>query len=156
MSTPPAAQTLAAIHAWTRLDQAFAGLNRELQRHHQVTGAQLAILRMLDEWGEALSLQEMRDRLVMHPATLGQLVDRLASREWVALAADPDDRRRRIVRLTTKGRRLIRNAPLAGPIRLRYAKADPARLQRLAAAFEDAIVLFGLENYQPDRTSQKG
>jgi DNA-binding MarR family transcriptional regulator len=140
-------EALAAIRAWTRLDQAFAGFNRELQRDHQITGAQLAILRMLDEWGEALSLLEMRDRLVVHPATLGQLVDRLARNELVAVTTDPGDRRRRIVRLTAKGRHLTKEAPLAGPVRLRYAKADAERLRRMTAAFEDAIVLFGLQNY---------
>ncbi|WP_222853459.1 MarR family winged helix-turn-helix transcriptional regulator [Fodinicola acaciae] len=137
-------EALAAIRAWARLDQAFAEFNRQLQRRHKVTGGQLAILRMVEEWGGDLALQEMRDQLAMHPATLGQLVDRLADREFVSLANDPTDRRRRIVRVTKKGRRLLRETPLAGPVRLRYVKADPARLRRLAEAFDDAVELFNL------------
>jgi hypothetical protein len=39
-----------AIRAWMRLDQAIAGFNRELERRHGVTGAQLAILRIVAEW----------------------------------------------------------------------------------------------------------
>lgn len=149
MMTSP--EALAAIRAWTRLDQAFAQFNRELQRTHKVTGGQLAILRMLEEWGGSLSLQEMRDQLAMHPATLGQLVDRLADRDLLALATDAGDRRRRVVRVTAKGRRLLKEAPLAGPVRLRYVKTDAPRLRRLAEAFDDAITLFNLNSDERDK-----
>jgi DNA-binding MarR family transcriptional regulator len=73
----------------------------------------------------------------MHPATLGQLLDRLAQRELVNLTPDPGDRRRRV----------LREAPLAGPVRLRQTEADSARLRDLTAALDDAIELFGLEDY---------
>ena len=149
------AQALAAIRAWTRLDQAIASFNRALERRHGVTGAQLAILRLVQEWGSPLPgtqervvpLAAMRERLVMHPATLGQLLDRLSERGLVTLTADPGDRRRRLVALTAEGIRMVGDAPLAGPVRLRHVPADPDRLRRLAEAFQDAIVLFGLEEY---------
>ncbi|HEV7710081.1 MAG TPA: MarR family transcriptional regulator [Asanoa sp.] len=136
-----------AIRAWMRLDQAIAGFNRELERRHGVTGAQLAILRIVAEWQPRVGLAELRQRLVMHPATLGQLLDRLAQRDLVTLTPDPDDRRRRVVALTAAGERVLREAPLAGPVRLRQVPADPARLRDLTAALDDAIQLFGLEDY---------
>jgi hypothetical protein len=40
-------------------------------------------------------------------------------------------------------------APLAGPIRLREIDHDPARLDALKSAFEDAIDLFGLAGHLP-------
>ncbi|HEX6356668.1 hypothetical protein [Actinophytocola sp.] len=40
--------------------------------------------------------------------------------------------------------RLTEEALLAGPVRLRHAPVAPDRLRRLAEAFDDAIVLFGL------------
>ena len=141
-------EALAAIRAWTRLDQAIAGFNRALERDHGVTGAQLAILRIVREFTEradGVALAALRERLVMHPATLGQLLDRLAERGLVTVTADPRDRRRRMVALSADGRRLTDAAPLAGPVRLRHVDADPERLARLAAALEDAIVLFGLD-----------
>lgn len=140
---------LAAIQAWTRLDAAIGAFNRRLEREHGVTGAQLAILRIVREWsaGGGLALSVLRERLVMHPATLGQLLDRLATRGLVDVSPDPDDRRRRLVILTAEGERLVTAAPLAGPVRLRYKPADPATLRRLAQALDDAIVLFGLEEY---------
>ena len=144
MATPEA---VSAIQAWIRLDQAIAAFHRELDRNHGVTGAQLAILRLLAEWGPEIRLADLRSRLVMHPATLGQLLDRLAMRGLVDLTADPTDRRRRVVRLTDQGIRVIKEAPLAGPVRLRQVPEDPRRLRRLSRALSDAIVLFGLEEY---------
>ncbi|MEU8657969.1 MarR family transcriptional regulator [Actinoplanes philippinensis] len=140
-------EALAAMQAWTRLDQAVAGLNRELEQRFGVTGAQLAILRIVAEWRPPVPLAGLRERLVMHPATLGQLLDRLAGRGFVALTPDPADRRRRLVEITDRGRELLEQAPVAGPVRLRQADADPERLRRLAAALTDAIELFGLEEY---------
>jgi DNA-binding MarR family transcriptional regulator len=43
----------------------------------------------------AVPLAVLRQRLVMHPATLGQILDRLTERGLVTLAVDPKDRRRR-------------------------------------------------------------
>ncbi|MDQ7909605.1 MarR family transcriptional regulator [Phytohabitans sp. ZYX-F-186] len=150
---------LAAVQAWTRLDAAIGAFNRHLEREHGVTGAQLAILRIVREWSGAggLALSAMRERLVMHPATLGQLLDRLATRGLVEVSPDRGDRRRRLVRLTGAGQRLLDAAPLAGPVRLRYQPADPTRLRRLAQALDDAIVLFGLEGYtHGERTGEPG
>jgi DNA-binding MarR family transcriptional regulator len=144
MATPEA---VSAIQAWIRLDQAIAAFHRELDRNHGVTGAQLAIMRLLAEWGPEVRLADLRGRLVMHPATLGQLLDRLAMRGLVDLTADPADRRRRVVRLTDQGIRVIKEAPVAGPVRLRQIPEDPRRLRRLSRALADAIVLFGLEEY---------
>lgn len=147
---------VAAIRAWTRLDQAIVAFNRFLEREYGVTGAQLAVLRLVHEWaaGDSVSLAAMRERLVMHPATLGQLLDRLAARGLVTLRSDPADRRRRLVRLTDTGARLMAEAPVGGPVRLRYVEADRRRLRRLKAALDDAVVLFGLEEYRDDRSGK--
>ena len=146
------ADAVAAIQAWTRLDQALTAFNRELDRNHGVTGAQLAILRRVHEWGPQVRLSELRSRLVMHPATLGQLVDRLAARDLVDLTADAIDRRRRLVELTDHGYKVMATAPLAGPVRLGEIEADPGRLRRLTRALTDAVDLFGLDGYVADRS----
>lgn len=140
-------EAVAAIRSWTRLDQAIATFNRRLEKRFGVTGAQLAILRLVAGWGPRVRLGDLRDRLVMHPATIGQLLDRLSARGLVELTPDPDDRRRRIVVLTPEGRRVTEEAPLVGPVRLRHVPADAERLRRLTAALDDAVILFGLEEY---------
>ena len=140
---------LEAIRAWVRLDTAFRSFNRFLKARHRVTGAQLAMLRIVGEM-EPVTLGQLRARLIMHPATLGQLVDRLAVQRLVLRAPSRIDRRSREVTLSARGRDLLRSAPLAGPVRLRSTRVDPARLKAMADAFTDAIALFGLEEWDRD------
>src|SRR5262249_61760648 len=110
-------------------------------------GSRLQIMRVPTEGAPEARLADLRGRFFLPPATLGQLLDRLAIRGLVALTADPTDRRRRVVRLTDRGNRVVRDAPLAGPVRLRQVPEDARRLRRLSRALNDAIVLFGLEDY---------
>jgi DNA-binding MarR family transcriptional regulator len=144
-------QALSAIVAWVRLDQAIQGFNQALRRQFGITGLQLAVLRILGE-RPALPLAALRKSLVMHPATLGQSIDELRGMELVTVTRDPRDKRARIVALTDKGRELIAKAPLAGPVRLREIETDPARLDALKAAFDEAVELFGLTAYLPKRS----
>jgi DNA-binding MarR family transcriptional regulator len=143
-------QALSAIVAWVRLDRAFENLNAELRRTYGLTGLQLSVLRILAERPQ-LPLAALRKALVMHPATLGQAIDKLRVMDLVTVRRDPDDKRSRNVALTEAGTVLVRDAPLVGPVRLRDVAADPLRLERLAAALEDAIDLFGLDAWAPGR-----
>jgi DNA-binding MarR family transcriptional regulator len=143
-------QALSAIVAWVRLDRAFENLNAELKRRYGITGLQLAVLRILSERPQ-LPLAALRKALVMHPATLGQAIDKLRIMELVTVRRDADDKRSRIVALSAAGKEMIAGAPLAGPVRLRDVTVEPARLERLAAALEDAIELFGLSDWAPGR-----
>ena len=146
MAGSPPADALLAIRAWLRLDQAFTAFNRYLRGAHGVTGAQLAMLRIIGET-PAVTLAQLRARLAMHPATLGQLIDRLTRLGLVDRRADSHDRRLRQVSLTAAGRRLLAAAPVAGPVRLRYEVPESTRLRTLAHAFQDAIDLFGLSRW---------
>jgi len=144
----PTAEALAAIRAWYQLDQAFVHFNRSLRASAGVTGVQLALLRIIAE-AAPVTLADLRGRLAMHPATLGQLVDRLVQAGLVSRSIHRDDRRLRQVDLTPTGRRLLAQAPVAGPVRLRVADATPDQLRQLADAFELAVSLFGLEAWAP-------
>ena len=139
-------QALSAIVAWVRLDAAIQGFNQTLRKEFGITGLQLAVLRILGE-RPSLPLAALRKSLVMHPATLGQSIDELRVMELVTVTRDQRDKRARIVALTDKGRELMARAPIAGPVRLRAMDHDVQKLDRLKAAFEDAIGLFGLEGY---------
>jgi DNA-binding MarR family transcriptional regulator len=142
----PAGDAVRAIRSWLRLERAFAAFNRELRATVGLTGAQLAMLRIVAEVGPT-TLAGLRERLRLHPATLGQLVDRLREKSLVRLSVDPDDARRRVVELTGEGEHALREAPLAGPVRLRSVETDPARLATLADALDDAVELFGLQRW---------
>jgi DNA-binding MarR family transcriptional regulator len=147
MDQPPA-RALQAIRSWLRLDIAFAQFNRYLQRTYGVTGAQLAMLRLIHE-ADPVTLATLRTRLAMHPATLGQLVARLEKLRLVRLSPAPNDRRQRRVSVTDEGHHLLAQAPVAGPIRLRTVAGDEGHLRALAQAFEDAVHDFGLEEWAP-------
>lgn len=146
-------QALSVIVAWVRLEQAFDTLTLELKRRFGLTRLQVSVLQILRERPQ-LPLAALRKALVMHPATLGQAIDKLRVKELVTVRRDPEDRRSRIVALTAEGAQLIGNAPLTGPVRLRDIHVDPARLERLALALDDAIELFGLEQWAPGRRSE--
>ncbi|MEQ1769408.1 MAG: MarR family transcriptional regulator [Devosia sp.] len=145
-------QALSAIVAWVRLDQAIQAFNLRLRREFGITGLQLAVMRILGERPQ-LPLAALRKSLVMHPATLGQSIDELRAMDLVTVARDSRDKRARVVALTEKGRDLMTRAPLAGPVRLREIEAEPARLDALKAAFDDALLLFGL-NQDPQAASR--
>lgn len=147
------------VQAWAQLERALTRLNQVLENEFGLTGQQLAILRMVDDWAgpdQATPLATLRERLFMHPATIGQLLDRLADRDLVMVGPDPRDRRRRLVRVTEQGCRVLAKAPLAGPVRLRHVTAEPGRLKRLAEALNDAVILFGLQDYVAERPDGAG
>jgi DNA-binding MarR family transcriptional regulator len=144
-------QALSAIVAWVRLDQAIQSFNQMLRKQFGITGLQLGVLRILGERPQ-LPLAALRKSLVMHPATLGQSIDELRAMELCTVTRDPRDKRARIIAITDKGRELMARAPLAGPVRLREIETEPARLDALKAAFEDAVDLFGLADHVPKKT----
>lgn len=144
-------QALSAIVAWVRLDAAIQNFNQQLRKEYGITGLQLAVLRILGE-RPALPLAALRKTLVMHPATLGQSIDELRALGLCTVERASRDKRARVVAITDKGKDLMARAPVAGPVRLRELDHDPARLDRLKLAFEDAIDLFGLADHLPDKT----
>ena len=143
-------QALSAIVAWVRLDAAIQNFNQSLRKEFGITGLQLAILRILGE-RPALPLAALRKSLVMHPATLGQSIDELRGMGLCTVNRNPADKRARQVAITDKGKELMARAPMSGPVRLRAMDHDVAKLDRLKAAFEDAIEMFGLTGHLPGK-----
>jgi DNA-binding MarR family transcriptional regulator len=88
----------------------------------------------------------------MHPATLGQAIDGLRLKGHCVVRRDDADKRARQVAITAQGLALAREAPLAGPDRLRQVDHEVKRLDALAAALGDAVALFGLGRWE---TGQK-
>jgi DNA-binding MarR family transcriptional regulator len=144
-------QALSAIVAWVRLDAALQSFNLALRKDYGITGLQLAVLRILGQ-RPSLPLAALRKALVMHPATLGQSIDELRTMGLCTVARDSRDKRARQVAITDKGRELMSRAPIAGPVRLRAMDHDTQKLDRLKAAFEDAVEMFGLTDYLPGKT----
>jgi DNA-binding MarR family transcriptional regulator len=96
-------------------DQIGYVLRRVTQRHlavfaaaiPEVTTTQFAVLARLAETGP-LSQNQLGRAVAMDAATIKGVVDRLTRLALVATTADPDDRRRLTVALTTEGAGLYR------------------------------------------------
>ncbi|RRD03751.1 MarR family transcriptional regulator [Arachnia propionica] len=138
-----------AIRAWWRLERARARFDAHVRRDSGVTGSQLALLRIIDE-REPVSIRQLRDELDWHPASLGQAIQRLEGRGFVAVAQDPSDRRRRICQLTAAGQALLHRTPVAGPVRLRTLHMAPEDLTVMRRGFELALAAFGWEEWSDD------
>ena len=144
-------QALSVLVAWVRLDAAIQNFNQMLRKEFGITGLQLAVLRILGE-RPSIPLAALRKSLVMHPATLGQSIDELRTMGLCTVDRDSRDKRARMVTITDKGKELMARAPVAGPVRLRAMDHDVVKLDRLKAAFEDAIIMFGLSEHLPKKT----
>jgi MarR family transcriptional regulator, lower aerobic nicotinate degradation pathway regulator len=113
-TTATAADPPGAEAAYALDDQVGFMLRRALQRHlalfaegiPEVTNTQFAALARLDELGP-LSQNRLGRATAMDATTIKGVVDRLAVRGLVAIAPDPDDRRRLRVTLTDAGRDLF-------------------------------------------------
>ena len=94
---------------------------------------QFGVLLCLGHSPEGLVQSELGARLHLDKATVTELVRRMGRRGLVTANRDPDDGRRRIVSLTTAGRRIL--TELHGPAvqvdRLLLAGLDAAEQQEL-------------------------
>lgn len=139
-------QALAAMVAWMRLDTALKAFEAALKRDHKITTLQLAVLHIVSERPH-IPLAALRKALLAHPATLGQAIDDLRRKGLCLVRTNPEDRRARNVFLSEAGAALVAAVPMAGPMRLRDVAGESERLDRLTPALNDALELFGLEDW---------
>lgn len=152
VSTQIQSDAVTTIRSWYALDQALRAAGKSMTHHFGVTGAQVAILRIVAE-REKWALTDLKQRLAMHPATLGQHLDRLSAKRLIHAGKDPEDGRRKIVAATPHGRHLISTIPLIGPVRLRSAPIPEEDLAAMTRGFELAFTHFGLTEDLPAQKS---
>ncbi|MEU7852636.1 MarR family transcriptional regulator [Nonomuraea sp. NPDC049141] len=97
-----------------------------------IDGRELAVLHVLDE-ADPLSQQEAARRLRIDRTTMVALVDALEGKKLVSRRPHPDDRRKNMVELTTRGRDTLRDGGQA------VEEAERAFLAKLPA--DDAVLL---------------
>jgi DNA-binding MarR family transcriptional regulator len=79
----------------------------------------------------ALPITKVGERLLVHPAGITKLVDKLEAQDLVRREANPDDRRGTLARITPEGRRISREATkVLGEIRF-GANLPPDELEQL-------------------------
>ncbi|MBT2227185.1 MarR family winged helix-turn-helix transcriptional regulator [Nonomuraea sp. NEAU-A123] len=109
-------------HANLRLTQ----LTGPALEPYGIDGRELAVLHVLDE-ADPLSQQEAARRLRIDRTTMVALIDTLEGKKLVSRRPHPDDRRKNMVELTTRGRDTLRDGGQA------VEEAERAFLAKLPA-----------------------
>jgi MarR family transcriptional regulator, organic hydroperoxide resistance regulator len=93
-----------------RIFKAIQDYSYEVSDKFGTTGPQLWALKTISQ-NEILSLGELGRRMYLHPSTITGLIDRLEKKGLVERDRDQTDRRVIKVRLTSKGKGLVKRAP---------------------------------------------
>ena len=84
--------------------------SKKIRKDTGITGPQLLAMKTLFESPD-LSISELARRIYLHPATVVGIVDRLEARSFVKRRRSKKDLRQVNVRLTAKGKGVLRKAP---------------------------------------------
>lgn len=132
-----------AIHAQSARIESALGL----------TGPQLWALREVARSPEGISLGAIAERLALHKATAGRIVERLIARRLVRGGRPAWDRRIFLVVATPRGAKLARRAvanPAQADLLSKLERLDAARLRRLERALAGIVALIGAEDVAPE------
>jgi DNA-binding MarR family transcriptional regulator len=101
-----------ATSVWVRLLKAHSLLLREVRRRvpDPLTLPQFDVLAQLHRRGDGMTSGELTRELVVTAGNLTGIIDRLVRMELVGRHSVPGDRRAVRLRLTPRGRRLMRSA----------------------------------------------
>ena len=84
--------------------------SKKIRKDTGITGPQLLAMKTLFESPD-LSISELARRIYLHPATVVGIVDRLEGQSFVKRRRSKEDLRQVNVRLTAKGKGVLRKAP---------------------------------------------
>lgn len=100
-----------------RIVQAFRLASRKAEARFGLSGAQLFVLQSLKD-GSSLTINELGERTYTHQSSVSTVVARLEKKRLLLRAKSRSDARRREVKLTTKGKSLLRMRMEPGQTRL--------------------------------------
>lgn len=153
-SRPDLTTALDAVRRIVRvLRQSSARTERELG----VGGAQLFVLHQL-AIAPASSVNELADRTYTHQSSVSVVVRRLVEQGLVARRPAVADARRRELRLTAAGRRLVERAPLPVQVRLiqGLSALRPAELATLSGLLRRVVQGMGAAGEPPSMLFAEG
>ena len=123
------------VHCWLVLGKAFQAASKYLYAGLEETGIDDTDFRILEALLNKgpLPVNTIGPKVYLTPGSISVAVDRLLDRGLVSRVESPEDRRVRIVSLTSRGKELI--APVfrkhAAEIRKVFADASPKELRNL-------------------------
>jgi DNA-binding MarR family transcriptional regulator len=86
-------------------------ITKELARRADLTGPQLAVVKLLEQIGD-LSLSELSERIRAQNSTVTGIIDRMEREGLVTRERSREDRRVVYIKLTPKGRKLAEEIPV--------------------------------------------
>ncbi len=130
---PEQADRMAAITSVMRAQQVLLAEAERVLKPHGLTFAAYEALQLLSfTRSGALPMGKMGERLMVHPASVTNAIDRLEARGLVRRRPAPDDRRRVLAEITDEGRALASAAT---------ASLNEAAFGLGAVADDDAVEL---------------
>lgn len=112
-----AVHTVDAVEALRRIMHALRTSARLAEARVRVNGAQLFVLQILAE-SPGLSMNQLAERTLTHQSTVSVVVNRLVRRGLVTKRRSEEDGRRVELRLSPRGKALVRRSPQVAQGRL--------------------------------------
>jgi len=139
-------QVRAVVEGVRRLVRALRESSREAETRVGISGAQLFVLQQL-AGAPALSVSDLAERTLTHQSSVSVVVQRLVTAGLVARTPSATDGRRSELRLTARGRNLLRSSPrLAQERFIDAVRALPgARRRQLASCLHDVVARMRLD-----------
>ncbi|HYC93662.1 MAG TPA: MarR family transcriptional regulator [Thermoanaerobaculia bacterium] len=133
------------LNSIRQLVRALRLFDRETQTRYGVTAAQMFVLHAIEQ-EEGLSLNALAARTATDQSSASVVVQRLVEAGYVLRTAQPSDRRRIELRLTLKGRNVIRKAPPPAQQKIlaTVAAMSPRDRKELATLLEEFVGAFGV------------
>jgi len=140
----------AALDAVRRIVRVLRESSARTERELGIGGAQLFVLHQLAS-EPATSINQLADRTYTHQSSVSVVVRRLVEQGLVARRPAADDARRRELRLTAAGRRLVERAPLPAQVRLIQGldALAPPELERLSRLLRRVVRGMGAADEPP-------
>jgi DNA-binding MarR family transcriptional regulator len=127
------------LNAIRQLVRALRLFDREAQAKHGISAAQMFVLHALHE-EEGLSLNELASRTATDQSSASVVVQRLVDAGYVSRTSKREDRRHIEIRLTPKGRTVIRRSPPPAQQILAIIDSMPARERKTFADLLEQFV----------------
>lgn len=133
------------LNSIRQLVRALRLYDREAQSKYGISAAQMFVLHTLEQ-DEVLSLNELAERTATDQSSASVVVQRLVDAEYVTRTPRKEDRRHVELRLTPRGRGVIRRSPPPAQQKILAAiEAMPTRERKLFAdLLESFVVAFGV------------
>lgn len=133
------------LNSIRQLVRALRLFDREAQAKYGVTAAQMFVLHAIEQ-EEGLSLNALAARTATDQSSASVVVQRLVEAGYVLRSARPEDRRRIELRLTAKGRGVIRKSPPPAQQKIlaTVAAMPPRDRKKFAALLESFVEGFGV------------